>query len=72
MLHLFHCFVQGSEFVTSYQWDFGDGHVESVQGLANSTQKMHSFTKPGKYNVSVTASNSGGSASCYITLAIEG
>lgn len=58
--------------MTSYQWDFGDGSVVTLKGLANSTQNTHIYTKAGKYNVTVTASNMGGQASCYITLHIEG
>lgn len=58
--------------MTSYQWDFGDGSLVTLKGLANSTQNTHIYTKAGKYNVTVTASNTGGQASCYITLHIEG
>ncbi|XP_061183965.1 VPS10 domain-containing receptor SorCS1-like [Saccostrea echinata] len=63
--------AKGSEVVTNYTWDFGDGQVITLTGLANSTDNTHTYTKAGKYNVSVTATNSGGQASCYITISIE-
>lgn len=58
--------------MTSYTWSFGDGQNVTVTGLTNSAQNTHTYMKAGKYNVSVTASNSGGQASCYITISIEG
>ncbi|XP_048746198.1 VPS10 domain-containing receptor SorCS1-like isoform X2 [Ostrea edulis] len=63
--------AKGSEYVTSYTWSFGDGQNVTVTGLTNSAQNTHTYMKAGKYNVSVTASNSGGQASCYITISIE-
>jgi PKD repeat protein len=51
----------------SYYWDFGDGvnsqHVKTA---------THTFTKPGKYTVSLTVTNAGGSSTAkktnYITV----
>ena len=39
---------------TSWLWDFGDGSTSTEQN------PIHNYTKPGKYTVSLTATNAGG------------
>jgi PKD repeat protein len=41
---------------TSWSWDFGDGST-----LSTDQSPVHTYTNPGKYNVSLTVRNSGGS-----------
>lgn len=42
----------GAQYVTSYNWDFGDGSTTTGPG-----PKTHSYTTPGEYTVTVTLTN---------------
>jgi len=46
---------QSTNSPTSWSWDFGDGTTSTEQNPA------HTYTKPGVYTVSLTATNTGGS-----------
>jgi gliding motility-associated-like protein len=49
--------TQFSQFVTSYQWNFGDG------GISNQTDPTYTYYNPGTYTVSLTATGPGGTSS---------
>jgi len=51
--------------VTSWLWSFGDGNFSTLQNPA------HVFTNPGTYNVTLTASNSGGATSSPLQVPIS-
>lgn len=46
---------QSTESITSWQWDFGDGTISTEQNPS------HTYTDPGTYTVSLTATGPGGS-----------
>ncbi|KAK7488710.1 hypothetical protein BaRGS_00020007, partial [Batillaria attramentaria] len=52
----------GSKKNTNYTWDFNDKHSVRVIGHKNASGQVHSFSAPGIYNITVTASNSKGSS----------
>lgn len=45
---------------TSWAWDFGDGHTSVLEA------PLHTFTAPGVFNITLVATNSGGSDTCYV------
>ncbi|MEC9106790.1 MAG: PKD domain-containing protein, partial [Candidatus Neomarinimicrobiota bacterium] len=49
-------FTNASLNADSYSWDFGDG------GTSTEMSPSHTYAADGTYNVSLTATNSGGSA----------
>jgi PKD repeat protein len=49
-------FTDASGDATSYSWDFGDG-----SGLSHAKNPVHTYTTPGKFNVTLVAINSFGS-----------
>ncbi len=53
---------------TFYQWDFGDGTTANV---FNNAPQTHTYTTPGTYTVSLTASNSCGNSTETHTICIE-
>lgn len=53
--------------VTDWYWEFGDGGVSTDQNPA-----LHTYTKPGKYVVSLTASNEFGPATQSTTITVHG
>jgi|WetSurMetagenome_2_1015567.scaffolds.fasta_scaffold19671_2 PKD repeat protein len=59
-------FTDMSSDATSYSWDFGDG-----SGISHVKNPLHLYTIPGKYNVTLVATNSFGSSTArkdyYIT-----
>lgn len=56
---------QSGNFPESWSWDFGDGNTSTEQN------PIHTYNEPGSYTVSLTATNTGGSATAtfenYIT-----
>ena len=50
----------GTNPITSYEWDFGDG---SAPVTTSGPSVDHNFATPGTFNVSVTATGSGGKVS---------
>jgi len=50
-------FLDASDNVINYIWDFGDG-----SDVSNIPQPSHEYTEPGTYNVSLTVVNAGGCA----------
>lgn len=44
--------------ISTSNWDFGDGNVKSISGKQNS---IHSFSNPGKYEVTLTIVSTSGS-----------
>lgn len=59
-------FQNKSAFATSYSWNFGDGNTSTQ------ASPVHTYTQPGKYKVTFTASNSCFSETITDSLATEG
>ena len=66
-------YVQGDKRTTSYRWDFNDSSDPVVlQGFDTGHIQTHSFARPGVYNVTLLATNNGGSAERSVTVTVFG
>ena len=59
-------------FVTVYTWDFGDGSNVTSTGFEQSQVQPHTYSKPGDFIVTITATNEGGEASFELPISVLG
>lgn len=51
-------FYQGSQYASTYEWDFGDGTPHAFSNTPDPVS--HVYTEPGEYRVSMVATSAGG------------
>ena len=65
--------MQGAKLSTVYTWNFNDSTgTLNFTGFESASLLNHTFTKPGIYNINLTASNAAGSSDTMMSLQVYG